>query len=223
MKYGRSLFLVHSLIISELTSGCFPKICSLNPSTPTIRHKRVGGSSLSEFNAGISMVGKQSRNVKWEVNFVANKQNYSSSRCFTERFGSKIRYQKIYIGGQQTIQELKLHINLLDVNRGSIDYSRVKVTYKSVRDETYKSGSINLSENVLSESSSSSIRQHLCFVKSKENGWDLQQGHDSVGHRYVSDITITAEYLPRNHNVRADWASRSFQDSSKWCLSPKDF
>lgn len=91
-----------------------------------------------------------------------------------------------------------------NIHRESIDYSRVKVTYKSVRDETYKSGSINLSENVLSETSSSSIRQYLCFVKSKENEWHLQQGHDNVGHRYISDITITAEFLPRKHNVRAD-------------------
>ena len=31
-----------------------------------------------------------------------------------------------------------------NIHRGSIDYSRVKVIYKSIRNATYKSGSINL-------------------------------------------------------------------------------
>ena len=34
-------------------------------------------------------------------------------------------------------------------------------------------------------------------------------------------ITITAEYLPGKLNVKADWASRNFQDSSECLLSPK--
>ena len=34
-------------------------------------------------------------------------------------------------------------------------------------------------------------------------------------------IIITAEYLPGKLNVRADWVSRNFQDSSEWVLSPK--
>ena len=36
-------------------------------------------------------------------------------------------------------------------------------------------------------------------------------------------IIITAEFLPGKFNVRADWASRNFQDSSEWLLSPKVF
>ena len=30
------------------------------------------------------------------------------------------------------------------------------------------------------------------------------------------DITLTADYLPGRLNIRADWASKKFQDSSKW-------
>ena len=36
-------------------------------------------------------------------------------------------------------------------------------------------------------------------------------------------ITITAEYLPDRWNVRANWASRNFQDSSEWLISPRVF
>ena len=36
-------------------------------------------------------------------------------------------------------------------------------------------------------------------------------------------IMITAEYLSGRLNVSADWASRNFQDSSKWLLSPRVF
>ena len=37
------------------------------------------------------------------------------------------------------------------------------------------------------------------------------------------EIMITAEYLPGILNVKADQASRFFQDSSEWLLSPKIF
>ena len=36
-------------------------------------------------------------------------------------------------------------------------------------------------------------------------------------------IMITTEYLSGRLNVSADWASRNFQDSSKWLLSPRVF
>ena len=32
------------------------------------------------------------------------------------------------------------------------------------------------------------------------------------------EIMLTAEYLPGRLNVKADWAFRSFQDSSEWLL-----
>ena len=34
---------------------------------------------------------------------------------------------------------------------------------------------------------------------------------------------ITTEYMPGRLNVRADWASRNFKDSSEWLLSPRVF
>ena len=61
-------------------------------------------------------------------------KNYSSNRCFTERQ-----------------RERKFTEN---IHRGPIDSLRVKVTNHSVRNSSYKSGSINVSLNVLSESSS---------------------------------------------------------------------
>ena len=37
------------------------------------------------------------------------------------------------------------------------------------------------------------------------------------------ETMITAEYLPGRLNVRADWASRNFQDPSEWLLFPRVF
>ena len=37
------------------------------------------------------------------------------------------------------------------------------------------------------------------------------------------EIILTAEYLQGRLNVRAEWASRNFRDSSKWLLSPRLF
>ena len=68
-------------------------------------------SSDSKFTSGTSKVGKQPRNVKWEVNFVTYKQNYYPNRCFSKGLGAYC--QKISIGGQWTLHELGLHINLL--------------------------------------------------------------------------------------------------------------
>ena len=70
-------------------------------------------SSESKFDSGTSKVGKQPRNIKWEVNFVTYKQNYNPNRCFSKGLGAYC--QKISIGGQWTLQELRLHINLLEL------------------------------------------------------------------------------------------------------------
>ena len=91
--------------------------------------------SLSEpkFNSGTNMVGKQPRNIKWEVNFVTHKQNYNPKRCFSEGLGGILSE---------------------NVNRRSMDSSGVKVTHQSARTQSYKSSPINFSPDVLSKSGS---------------------------------------------------------------------
>ena len=40
---------------------------------------------------------------------------------------------------------------------------------------------------------------------------------------FSKEIMITVEYLPGRLDIRADWASRNYQDSSDWLLSPRVF
>ena len=72
------------------------------------------------------MVGKQTRNVaeinNLEVRFVAYKQNYTSNWRFTESLGS---------------------ILPKNTHRRLMDSSRVKVTYPSIRNQSYKSACFN--------------------------------------------------------------------------------
>lgn len=73
----------------------------------------LNSSSESKFNSGISIEGKQSKNIKWKVSFVTFKQNYNLNRCFSEELGAY--RQKISTGGQWILQESRLRINLLEL------------------------------------------------------------------------------------------------------------
>ena len=106
------------------------------------------------------MVGKQPKNIKWEVNFVIHKQNCSPDRCFLE-------------GLEATLSE--------NINRRSIDSSRVKVTQQWARTQSYKSGPINFSQDVLSGCSPFSSGLHDDSIVFDENGRDWKQGDDSSG------------------------------------------
>lgn len=62
-----------------------------------------------------------------------------------------------------------------------MDSSRVKVTNQSPRTQSYKSGLINFSQDVLSENSQLSSGQRDDPIVFNENGWDWKQGNDSFG------------------------------------------
>lgn len=49
--------------------------------------------------------------------------------------------------------------------------------------------------------------------------------HIQMDHNYcgLPAQETTAEYLPEKLNVRADWASTNFQNSSRWVISPRGF
>ena len=68
-----------------------------------------------------------------------------------------------------------------NMNRRSMDSSGVKVTHQSARNQSYKSGSINFSQDVLFESSPFSGGKHDRPIVFDKNGRDLKQGDDSSG------------------------------------------
>ena len=59
------------------------------------------------------MMGKQPRNIKWEVNFITHKQNYNPNKCFSERLEAYC--QKMSTGDQWTLQKSRLQMNLLEI------------------------------------------------------------------------------------------------------------
>lgn len=115
-----------------------------------------------------------------------------------------------------------------NINRRLMDSSRVKVTHQPARIQSYKSGPFNFSQDISSESISLWSAQHDCPIVFDENGHDWKQGDDSLDKEvWEFDLTqriiITAEYLPGKLNMRVNWTSRKFQDSSEWLLFPKVF
>ena len=89
------------------------------------------------------MVCKQPRNIKWEVSFVTHKQSYNPNRCFSRGLGVILPQ---------------------NANRRSTGFSGVKVTHQPDRNQNYKSGPINFSQGVLSESSPFSNRQTTALL-----------------------------------------------------------
>ena len=134
-----------SIFINKISATTASEIYKKTISLP------LNSSPEPKFNSGTSMVGKQPRNIKWEVNFVAYKQNYNPRRCFSEGLGDILSE---------------------NINRRSMGSSKVKVTYQSARTQSYKSGPINFSQDVLSESRPLSAGQHEGPVIFDENGRD---------------------------------------------------
>ena len=120
-------------------------------------------------------MGKQPRNIKWEVNFVSHKQNYNPNRCFPERLGG---------------------IHSENVNSRSMDSSGVKVTHQSARNQSYKSGLNNFSQDFLSESTPFSSGQHNDSLVFDKNGRSRKQGYDSScqGNLEIHSITENHNY-----------------------------
>ena len=75
-----------------------------------------------------------------------------------------------------------------------MDSSRVKVTHQSIRTQTCKSGPINFSQDVPSESSPLSSGQHDGPIVLDENGRDLKQGDDSSGQGNLGIRSISEDH-----------------------------
>ena len=115
--------------------------------------------------------------------------------------------QKVSTGGQWTLQESNLHVNVLEllaIKLALLTFSK-KFNLKSVHFQV--DDMIALSYLMKIEGTQN---KEMIFI-SKEI-WEFTMS---------KEIMLTAEYLPGRLNVRVDWASRNFQDSSEWLLSPR--
>ena len=145
------------------------------------------------------MMCKQPIHIKWEVNFVAHKQNYKPNKCFLEELGD---------------------IQSENVNRRTVDSSGVKVTHQSTRTKAtdmtllicYKMFFLKTAHFQVDNTTGLSHLMKMGGTGSREitalakEVWEFTLSQK---------IIIIAEYLPVKLNVRADLASRNFQDSSK--------
>ena len=81
-----------------------------------------------------------------------------------------------------------------NVNRRSMDSSEVKVTHQPARTQSYKSGPINFSQDVLSEGSPLSSGQHNGSTVFDKNGRDWKQGDDSFGQGNLGIRSISEDH-----------------------------
>ena len=114
------------------------------------------------------------------------------------------------------------------VNRGSVVSPEVKTPYQCFGIVSHLTSSFNFFENVQFQINSFPSRQYECpFIPDEKGGTQNKEmitiSKEIWQFALSKGIMITAEYLPGRLNVREDWASRNFQDSSEWLLSPRVF
>ena len=109
-----------------------------------------------------------------------------------------------------------------------MDSSRVMVTHQSARTQSYKSSPINFPQDFPSESSPFQVENTTALsylIKMGGTGSIKMTALPKEIWKFPlsQKIIITVEYLPGKLSVRANWASRNFQDSSNCLLSLKAF
>ena len=149
--------------------------------------------------AGVRMVDKQSTSIQWQV--INNSKHQAVLQTDASKKGWGAHCQGRSIGGQWSLQESTLHINVLELK--ALHLALLTCT------KLFQMKAIHVSNG-----------QHDGSVISDKNGSNSQQGYDRSGKDIWTlvlpeGITITAEYLPGVLNTKADWAERNFQDSSE--------
>ena len=179
-------------IPATAASGIYQKAISL----------QLNSSSEPKFNSGTNTVGKQPRNINF---IITHKQNYNPNRCFSERLGGILSE---------------------NLNRRSMDSSGVNVTYQSTTTQSYKSGPLTFHKIFSLKAAHFQVDNTTALSYLMKMGGTGSREMTALAKEIwefalSQKIIITAEYLSGKLNVRADWVSRNFQDSSEWLLSPK--
>ena len=121
-----------------------------------------------------------------------------------------LQLPKVSPGGQLSLQESKLHINVLEllaIKLALLTFSKM-LNIKSIHFQVDNMSALSYLMKM------GGVTQNKEMIAISKEIWEyaLSKG-----------IMITAEYLLGRLNVRSDWASRNFQDSSEWLLSPRVF
>ena len=117
--------------------------------------------------------------------------------------------QKMSIGGQGSLQESSLHINVL----GLLAIKLALLTFSKM---------FNL-KSIHFQVDNMSALSYLMKMGGTQNKEMIAISKEIREFALSKEIMLIAEYLPDRLNIRADWASRNLQDSSEWLLSPRAF
>ena len=152
------------------------------------------------------MVVQQSEYLQWQAKQVPDFQNSNTIRSLQK--GLDVYYQKVSTGGQRTLLESNLHINVLEllvIKLALLTFSKM-FDLKSVHFQVGNMSAFSYLKIGGTQSKGMiAIYKEICeFAMSKE-------------------IMLTAEYLSGRLNDKTEWASRNFQDLSKWLLFPRVF
>ena len=129
------------------------------------------------------------------------------------------------------------------VSRRSVVSPGVKTLYQCSGIVSHQTSCFNIFENVQSQINPFPSRQYEYPFIPNENeaaeagdGGRGKGGEEGTQNKEMIVVSkeiwefalskgtmIPAKYLPGILNVRTDWASRNFQDSSEWLLSPRVF
>ena len=125
------------------------------------------------------------------------------------------------------------------VNRGSVVSPEAKTPYQCCEIASHQTNSLKSFENVQSQINPFLSRQYECPFIPDENGGGREGRKGGEGGTQNKEmiaiskeiwefalskgIMIAAEYLLHILNVKSDWASRNFRDSSEWLLSLRVF
>jgi len=153
--------------------------------------------------SGVRMVGNEPITLKWQGYSDIRCEGSDSNRSIKKRLGAFC--QNKTIGGQWTYHESNFHINVLEL----MAIKLALLTYVKI----FELKRVHFQVD--------NITALTYLVKMGEPKEMVAIAKDIFA--ISREIMITAEYLTGRLNVKADQASRHFQDSSEWLLSPQMF
>ena len=164
-------------------------------------------SSEPPIKSRITTVDNKSRSLQWPIINLASCTGSHTDRCLTKGLGAT--FNGMSTRGMWSAQKMKYYINIL----GLLAVKLAIQTFTKYRDVK----AIHLQvDNIVALTYLMKMggTQNLKMVELAKEIWEylLKWG-----------ITTTAEYLPSELDVAADWKSRNSLDFSEWMLSHQIF
>ena len=154
------------------------------------------------------MVDNQHANLQWKTSVNNTPRSNHIFRCIEEGFGCLVSR---------------------DYHGGLMVFSGESLAHKCSRVRNSEASNFFFYKIQETKINSSTDRQHdsplfyLLNMGETQNKHLIEISKEIWGYLIEKKIHLTAEYIPSLSNQTADWASRNFQDSSKWKLCPTVF